>query len=95
MSAVVLVGLILIFALIGGHLIQLIRVPEVGYFAVGLLMGPSFSQILTHDAVATLEFFSEIALGLFKTWNRATCIRGTESCGSPASPPLRLFLTFY
>jgi Kef-type K+ transport system membrane component KefB len=65
MSAVVLVGFILIFALIGGHLIQLIKIPEVvGYFAVGLLMGPSFSRILTHEAVTTLEFFSEIALGL-------------------------------
>jgi Kef-type K+ transport system membrane component KefB len=65
MSAVILVGLILIFALIGGHLIQLIKGPEVvGYFAVGLLMGPSFSRILTRDAITTLEFFSEIALGL-------------------------------
>jgi len=65
MSAVILVGLILIFALIGGHLIQMIKGPEVvGYFAVGLLLGPSFSQILTRDAVTTLEFFSEIALGL-------------------------------
>ncbi len=65
MSAIVLVGLILLFALIGGHLVQLLKGPEVvGYFAVGLLMGPSFSQILTHDAVTTLEFFSEIALGL-------------------------------
>jgi Kef-type K+ transport system membrane component KefB len=64
-NEVVLVGFILIFALIGGHLIQLLRIPEVvGYFAVGLLMGPSFSRILTRDAVATLEFFSEIALGL-------------------------------
>jgi len=40
-------------------------VPEVvGYFFVGLFLGPSFSNILTHDAVATLEVFSEIALGL-------------------------------
>jgi Kef-type K+ transport system membrane component KefB len=55
----------LIFALIGGHLIRLIKGPEVvGYFAVGLFLGPSFSRILTQDAVTTLEFFSEIALGL-------------------------------
>lgn len=65
MSNVIVVGFILVLALAGGHLIRLVRVPEVvGYFFVGLLMGPSFSQILTHDAVSTLEFFSEIALGL-------------------------------
>jgi Kef-type K+ transport system membrane component KefB len=65
MGNVSVVGFILVLALAGGHLIKLIRVPEVvGYFFVGLLMGPSFSQILTREGVATLEFFSEIALGL-------------------------------
>jgi Kef-type K+ transport system membrane component KefB len=65
MNNIIVVGFILVLALAGGHLIKLIRVPEVvGYFFVGLVMGPSFSQILTRDAVATLEFFSEIALGL-------------------------------
>jgi Kef-type K+ transport system membrane component KefB len=64
-TSVILVGLILVLALVGGHFAKLLRVPEiVGYFAVGLTMGPSFSRILTRDAVATLEFFSEIALGL-------------------------------
>jgi len=64
-TAVILVGLILLLALIGGHLAQLLKAPEVvGYFAVGLLMGPSFSEILTHNVVTALEFFSEIALGL-------------------------------
>jgi Kef-type K+ transport system membrane component KefB len=65
MSNVIVVGFILVLALAGGHLVKLLRIPEVvGYFFVGLLMGPSFSQILTRDAVGTLEFFSEIALGL-------------------------------
>jgi Kef-type K+ transport system membrane component KefB len=65
MSSVVLVGLILVLALVGGQIVRILRIPEVvGYFAVGLLMGPSFSRILTRDAVTTLEFFSEIALGL-------------------------------
>jgi Kef-type K+ transport system membrane component KefB len=65
MNNVVVVGFILVLALAGGHLVRLIRIPEVvGYFFVGLLMGPSFSQILTRDAVGALEFFSEIALGL-------------------------------
>ncbi len=65
MSNVLLVGLILVLALVGGHLVKFIRVPEVvGYFFIGLFLGPSFSQILSGEAVATLEFFSEIALGL-------------------------------
>lgn len=65
MSNVIVVGFILVLALAGGHLIKLIRIPEVvGYFVIGLLMGPSFFEILTRDAVVTLEFFSEIALGL-------------------------------
>ncbi len=65
MSNLLLVGLILVLALAGGHLVKVLRVPEVvGYFFVGLFLGPSFSNILTHDAVATLEVFSEIALGL-------------------------------
>jgi Kef-type K+ transport system membrane component KefB len=65
MSNVIVVGFILVLALAGGLLVKLVRVPEVvGYFFVGLLMGPSFSEILTSDAVSTLEFFGEIALGL-------------------------------
>jgi len=65
MTNVLLVGVILLLALIGGHLVKFIRVPEVvGYFFVGLFLGPSFSEILTGDAITTLEFFSEIALGL-------------------------------
>ena len=65
MSNVILVGFILVLALAGGHLVKLLRIPEVvGYFFVGLFLGPSFSRILNRDAVTTLEFFSEIALGL-------------------------------
>ncbi len=65
MSNILLVGLILVLALAGGHLVKFIRIPEVvGYFVIGLLLGPSFSQILSSETVTTLEFFSEIALGL-------------------------------
>lgn len=65
MSNLLLVGLILLLALIGGHLVKLLKVPEVvGYFLIGLLLGPSFAEILTSDAVSTLEVLSEIALGL-------------------------------
>lgn len=65
MTNVLLVGLILVLALVGGHLVKFLRVPEVvGYFFIGLFLGPSFSEILTHEAVSAMEVFSEIALGL-------------------------------
>jgi Kef-type K+ transport system membrane component KefB len=65
MSNVLLVGLILVLPLAGGHLVKLIRVPEVvGYFFIGLFLSTSFSQILSSETVTTLEFFTEITLGL-------------------------------
>jgi Kef-type K+ transport system membrane component KefB len=65
MTQVFLIGLILLLALVGGHLVKFIRVPEVvGYFFIGLFLGPSVSRILTRDLVTGLEVFSEIALGL-------------------------------
>ncbi|MBX7222807.1 MAG: cation:proton antiporter [Blastocatellia bacterium] len=65
MSNILLVGLILLLALAGGHLVKLLKVPEiVGYFFIGLFLGPSFTAILTHDTVIAMEVFSQIALGL-------------------------------
>lgn len=65
MSNLLFVGLILVLALAGGHVVKVLRIPEVvGYFFVGLALGPSVSGILTHESVSTMEVFSEIALGL-------------------------------
>jgi Kef-type K+ transport system membrane component KefB len=65
MSGVLLTGLILVLALIGGHLVKLLRIPEVvGYLLIGLLLGPSFSNLLDQESISTMEIFSEIALGL-------------------------------
>jgi Kef-type K+ transport system membrane component KefB len=59
------VGLILVSALLAGHLAQLIRVPEVtGYLLVGLVIGPAAFDLVTHDDVRTLGFLSDVALGL-------------------------------
>jgi Kef-type K+ transport system membrane component KefB len=59
------VGLILMSALLAGHLAQLIRVPEVtGYLLVGLVIGPAAFDLVTHDDVRTLGFLSDVALGL-------------------------------
>jgi Kef-type K+ transport system membrane component KefB len=58
-------GLILIAALMAGHLAQRIHVPEVsGYLLVGVLIGPAGFDLISHSEVRTLSVLSEIALGL-------------------------------
>lgn len=65
MNEILSVGLMLIAAVLAGHLAQLVRVPEVtGYLVVGVLIGPSGFDLISHDNLATLGFLSEIALGL-------------------------------
>jgi Kef-type K+ transport system membrane component KefB len=59
------VGLILMAALLAGHVAQLVRVPEVtGYLFVGVVIGPAVFDLISHDNVSTLSFLSDIALGL-------------------------------
>jgi Kef-type K+ transport system membrane component KefB len=59
------VGLILMLALVAGHLAQLVRVPEVtGYLLVGVVIGPATFDLISHENLATLGFLSDVALGL-------------------------------
>jgi Kef-type K+ transport system membrane component KefB len=59
------VGLILLAALVAGHVAQLVRVPEVtGYLLVGVLIGPAAFDLVSHDNLKALGFLSEVALGL-------------------------------
>jgi Kef-type K+ transport system membrane component KefB len=59
------VGLILMSALLAGHLAQLARVPEVtGYLLIGVLIGPSVFDLISHENLTTLGFLSDVALGL-------------------------------
>lgn len=65
MNEILSVGLVLIAALIAGHLAQFVRVPEVtGYLVVGLLIGPAALDLVSHDNLTALSFLSEVALGL-------------------------------
>jgi len=58
-------GLILLFALLAGHLVKFVRVPEVtGYILAGVVVGPSVLGWISHDNLAALSVFSEVALGL-------------------------------
>jgi Kef-type K+ transport system membrane component KefB len=58
-------GLILLFALLVGHLVKFVRLPEVtGYILAGVMVGPSILGWVSHENLAALSVFSEVALGL-------------------------------
>jgi Kef-type K+ transport system membrane component KefB len=65
MNEILSVGLILMSALLAGHLAQLARVPEVtGYLLIGVLIGPAALDLISHENTTTLGFLSDVALGL-------------------------------
>ncbi len=65
MNEILSVGLILMAALVAGHLAQLIRIPEVtGYLLVGVAIGPASLDFISHGNLATLGFLGDVALGL-------------------------------
>jgi len=58
-------GLILLLALLAGHLVQALRVPEVtGYLLAGIALGPSVLGWVSHENLQALNILSEVALGL-------------------------------
>jgi Kef-type K+ transport system membrane component KefB len=58
-------GLILLLALLAGHLVKFARIPEVtGYILAGIAVGPSVLGWVSHENLAALNVFSEVALGL-------------------------------
>ena len=58
-------GLILLLALLAGHLVKFLRIPEVtGYILAGVALGPSMLGWVSQDNLAALEVISEVALGL-------------------------------
>ncbi|MEO7273274.1 MAG: cation:proton antiporter, partial [Vicinamibacterales bacterium] len=65
MNELTSIGLILLLALMAGHLVKLLRVPEVtGYILVGVALGPSMLGWLSEDNLVALGVLSEVALGL-------------------------------
>ena len=54
MNEILSVGLILMSALLAGHLAQLARVPEVtGYLLMGVLIGPAALDLISHENITT------------------------------------------
>jgi Kef-type K+ transport system membrane component KefB len=65
MNEILSVGLILMAALLAGHLAQVAKVPEVtGYLLIGVVIGPAALDLISHENITTLGFLSEVALGL-------------------------------
>jgi Kef-type K+ transport system membrane component KefB len=58
-------GLILLLALLAGHLVKFVRIPEVtGYIVAGVVLGPSVLGWVSQQNLTALEILSEVALGL-------------------------------
>ena len=65
MNELTSIGLILLLALLAGHLVKMLRVPEVtGYILVGVALGPSLLGWLSQENLVALGVLSEVALGL-------------------------------
>ena len=65
MNELTSLGFILLFALLVGHLVKFVRVPEVtGYIVAGMAVGPSMLGLVTHDHLQALHTFSEVGIGL-------------------------------
>jgi Kef-type K+ transport system membrane component KefB len=65
MSELTSLGLILLFALLVGHIVKIAKIPEVtGYLVAGMLVGPSVLGWVSHENLQALHVFSEVGLGL-------------------------------
>jgi Kef-type K+ transport system membrane component KefB len=65
MNELASLGVILLLALLAGHLAKYLKVPEVtGYILAGVLLGPAGIALITHETLESLQVFSEVALGL-------------------------------
>jgi len=65
MDALALVGIIILWAFFLGQIFRLIGIPQVvGYIVAGALLGPSFLKIVPEQLSDSMDFITELALGL-------------------------------
>ncbi len=65
MNELTSLGLILLLALLAGHVVKFVHIPEVtGYILAGVFLGPSVLGWVTQENLTALEILSEVALGL-------------------------------
>jgi Kef-type K+ transport system membrane component KefB len=59
------VAVILFVGLLGGKIASKFKLPSVtGYIIFGLLLGPSFTNIITKDVLKSMQFVNHLALGI-------------------------------
>lgn len=59
------IAIIMLVGLLGGKLASKIKLPSVtGYIIFGMLLGPSFANIITKDMIKSFQFVNQIALGI-------------------------------
>ncbi|AIO18426.1 potassium/proton antiporter [Candidatus Izimaplasma bacterium HR1] len=58
------VAALIIFGLVGGKLISLIKFPRVtGYILIGIIVGPSVLRVLSHEMVESFTIIRQVAIG--------------------------------
>jgi Kef-type K+ transport system membrane component KefB len=58
------VAILIIFGLIGGKLISLVKFPKVtGYILIGILIGPSVFELLSFEIVESFTIIRQVAIG--------------------------------
>jgi len=59
------IGIVLLGGLIGGKVASKCKLPSVtGYILFGLLLGPSFANIINQEVIISLKFINHLALGI-------------------------------
>ncbi len=59
------IGIILIIGLIGGKIASRVKLPSVtGYILIGLVLGPSITNIITKELIQSVQFINQLALGI-------------------------------
>lgn len=65
MNELISVGVILLLALLAGHIVKFLRIPEVtGYLLTGVVLGSSVLGWISESNLAALSVLSDVALGL-------------------------------
>jgi len=59
------IAIIMLVGLLGGKLASKLKLPSVtGYIIFGMLLGPSFANVITKDMIKAFQFINQIALGI-------------------------------
>jgi len=65
MDLLLAVGIMVVAGFLGGLALEKLKLPKItGYIIVGVLLGPSFLNIIPKETVGSLDIITEIALGV-------------------------------